>query len=115
MFSNCSSLTSLDLSNFDTSNATNMSAMFSNCSSLTSLDLSNFDTSKVVTMDYMFSGCLKLTSVSLGQRTTTHTENAGSMFKNITTTGVLKIPSGTSEYWTNVISALPSTWTVQEY
>ena len=34
MFNNCSSLTSLDLSNFNTSNVTNISSMFSNCSSL---------------------------------------------------------------------------------
>ena len=35
MFYNCYKLTSLDLSNFDTSNVTNMSSMFGSCSSLT--------------------------------------------------------------------------------
>ena len=35
MFSNCSSLTSLNLSNFNTNNVTYMDAMFYNCSSLT--------------------------------------------------------------------------------
>ena len=43
MFSNCSSLTSLDLSNFNTSRVINMQYMFYGCSSMTSLDLSNFD------------------------------------------------------------------------
>ena len=38
MFSNCSSLTSLNLSNFNTNNVNNMSEMFSDCSSLTSLN-----------------------------------------------------------------------------
>lgn len=56
MFSGCSSLTSLDLSNFDTSDVVDMSNMFSGCSSLTNLDLSNFDTSNVVDMFNMFSG-----------------------------------------------------------
>ena len=44
IFSYCSSLTSLNLSNFNTVN--NMSCMFSYCSSLTSLNLSNFNTHK---------------------------------------------------------------------
>ena len=34
MFYNCNSLTSLDLSNFNTQNVTDMSYMFSNCNSL---------------------------------------------------------------------------------
>ena len=42
MFSYCSSLTSLNLSN--THNVKDMSCMFSYCSSLTSLNLSNFNT-----------------------------------------------------------------------
>ena len=56
MFSNCSSLTSLNLSNFNTNNVTNMSGMFYNCSSLTSLNLSNFNTNNVTNMSYMFNG-----------------------------------------------------------
>lgn len=55
MFFNCSGLTSLDLSNFDTSNVTNMGSMFGGCKSLTSLDLSSFDTSNVTNMNCMFS------------------------------------------------------------
>jgi len=54
MFFGCKSLTSLDLSGFDTSNVTDMSDMFGNCNSLTSLDLSNFDTSNVTDMHQMF-------------------------------------------------------------
>ena len=38
MFYNCSRLTSLNLSNFNTNNVNNMSYMFSFCSSLTSLN-----------------------------------------------------------------------------
>ncbi|WP_160119342.1 BspA family leucine-rich repeat surface protein [Listeria monocytogenes] len=49
-----SRVTSLDLSDFDTSQATNMRYMFFK-SSMTSLDLSNFDTSKVTDMSWMFS------------------------------------------------------------
>ena len=40
----CSSLTNIDLSNFNTQNATDMSHMFGDCSSLTNINLSNFNT-----------------------------------------------------------------------
>ena len=66
MFSNCSSLTSLDLSGWDTSNVQYMSYMFSNCSSLTTLDLSNFDTSNVTDMNNMLYSCSKLSNLTLG-------------------------------------------------
>ena len=42
MFNDCNSLTSLDLSNFNTQNVTNMKYMFYDCYLLTSLDLFNF-------------------------------------------------------------------------
>ena len=66
MFYTCTSLTSLDVSNFDTSKVTNMSNMFYTCSSLTSLDVSNFDTSNVTWMSNMFEKCSSLTSLNLG-------------------------------------------------
>ena len=47
MFYNCSSLNSINLSSFNTSNVNNMSGMFSNCSSLNSINLSSFNTSNV--------------------------------------------------------------------
>ena len=46
-----------DLSNFDTSNVTNMEGMFYECYSLISIDLSNFETSNVTNMAGMFHGC----------------------------------------------------------
>ena len=90
MFTNCYELESLDLSNFDTSNVTdmsfifngcfilkeikglkkfitnnvtNMSAMFKCCCKLKSLDLSNFDTSNVTDMSSMFFGCNNLKEI----------------------------------------------------
>ena len=54
MFGHCSGLTSLNLSNFDTSNIVDMSLMFVGCSKLTSLDLSSFNTSNVIKMTQMF-------------------------------------------------------------
>ena len=60
MFMNCSSLINLDLSNFNTSNVTDMSYMFSVCSSLTKLSISNFVTSNVTDMTWLFYSCNKI-------------------------------------------------------
>ena len=56
IFFNCSSLTSLNLSNFNTNNVKYMSGMFCYCSSLTFLNLSNFNTNNVTNMSGMFDG-----------------------------------------------------------
>ena len=65
MFHDCSGLTSINLSNFDTSNVTTMNCMFGSSSNLTELDLSNFDTNKVYNMMSMFSLCKNLTSLNM--------------------------------------------------
>ena len=57
MFEGCSSLTELNLSNFNTNNVTNMQSIFKECSSLTELNLSNFNTNNVTNMENMFEGC----------------------------------------------------------
>ena len=65
MFYKCSSLTSLDVSHFNTSQVTDMSQMFGDCKKLTSLDLTNFNTSQVTDMHGMFFNCSRLTSLDL--------------------------------------------------
>ena len=80
MFDNCSSLTSLDLSNWDTSNVTNMKNMFGYCNSLTSLDVSNWDTSSVTSMTYMFGYCNNLTSLDVSNWDTSNVTYMGYMF-----------------------------------
>ena len=80
IFESCSSLTSLDLSNFNTSNVTRLNQMFFECSSLTSLDLSNFNTSKVTNMIGMFYGCSSLTSLNISNWNTSNVTDMSSMF-----------------------------------
>ena len=80
MFYNCRSLTILDISSFDTSNVTSMQSMFSKCSNLTSLDLSNFNTSKVTDMRSMFNFCTSLTSIDLSSFNTSSVTTMNSMF-----------------------------------
>ena len=57
IFQSRSSLTSLNLSNFNTNNVKDIQYMFNEGSSLTSLNLSNFNTSNVTDMSYMFQSC----------------------------------------------------------
>lgn len=80
MFAQCTSLTNLDLSNFDTSNSTNMREMFTGCSEITELDLSNFNTNKVTNFRYMFNGCRKLIKVNLSNFDTSNVTNVNGMF-----------------------------------
>ncbi|MBQ3618048.1 MAG: BspA family leucine-rich repeat surface protein, partial [Bacteroidales bacterium] len=56
MFFACKRLSTLDLSNFNTENVTNMRLMFCEIGCAT-LDLSNFNTEKVTNMSYMFEDC----------------------------------------------------------
>ena len=111
MFWNCASLTSLDVSNFDTSNVEYMSglfgcynresiltsldvsgfdtrkvkemyAMFQNCSQLTSLDVSHFNTSNVIDMNWMFYNCNSLTSLNVSSFNTSKVTAMKSMFSD---------------------------------
>lgn len=92
MFSNCTSLETLDLSSFNTekvtnmfemfvgstnlrtinlpkgfigSNVTNLNATFRGCASLTELDLSGSNAEKVKNMGNMFDGCVALSNLNL--------------------------------------------------
>lgn len=65
MFYYASNLQDVNLSSFNTSKVTNMSYMFSNCKTLKNIDISNFDTSKVTTMKEMFTDCEYLNTLNI--------------------------------------------------
>lgn len=91
MFFRCTSLISLDLSGFDTSQTTSMLSMFRYCSSLASLDLSGFDTSKVENMRYMFSSCSALTSLDLSEFATSQATDISYIFSYCTSLASLDL------------------------
>ncbi len=74
-------LTSLDLSDFDTTGATTMFEMISSCSGLTSLNVSNLNTSSVTTMYAMIWGCSSLTDLDLSSFDTSNVETMLNMLK----------------------------------
>ena len=104
MFYNCSKLTSLDVSKFNTVNVTNMSGMFNSCSALTSLDVTNFNTEKVTSMSSMFSGCSKLTSLDVTNFNTANVTNMSSMFSNCVALTSLYLTNFNTEKVTNMSS-----------
>ena len=57
--------------------------IFYGCSSLTSLDLSNFDTTSVANTDYMFSNCNKLKFINLNNFKETNLTVYNNTFYNI--------------------------------
>ena len=74
-----SQATTLDVSNFDTSNVTYMNIMFGN-SQATTLDVSNFDTSNVTTMAQMFESS-QATTLDVSNFDTSKVTSMGSMFQ----------------------------------
>ena len=93
MFSGCSSLSSLDLSSFDTSSVTDMSSMFYGCSKLASLDLSGFGTTAPADSAYMFSGCASLEAVSFSDSERLRISRAESMFSDCSKLSSLDLSS----------------------
>ena len=82
IFSDCRSLTNIDLSNFNTQNVTNMNHMLSDCISLTNINLSNFNTQNVTDMSYLFFDCYSLTNINLSNFNTQNVTNMSNMFSH---------------------------------
>ena len=110
MFNGCSELVSLDLSSFNTWLVSNLSDMFSGCSSLKSLDLSSFDTSYVLRMNDMFNGCSSLTSLDLSSFDTSRTGEMVSIFSGCLSLRTVKLGAGFTftGRWTGRICNLPA-------
>jgi surface protein len=84
IFQGCHKLTTINLSNVDTSNVTNMLGMFYNCSSLKSLILSSFYVSNATNTSSMFHGCSSLTDLNLRNIDFTTVSEYNDMFSSIT-------------------------------
>ena len=81
----------IDLSNFDTSEATNMSNMFYGMSNLTTLNVSHFNTSKVTDMSLMFHGMRNLTSLNLSNFDTSKVTDMHNMFYGMSNLTILNL------------------------
>lgn len=83
MFSNCSSLKSIDVSNFNTSNINSIGYLFYGCWNLTNIDLSKFEISECRGMEFAFYGCAGLKQLNIGNKIIMNENtNCDSMFSN---------------------------------
>ena len=81
LFSNLTNVTSIDLSNIDTSGVTSMKDMFSGNNSLITITFGeNFNTSNVTNMNGMFNNCSSLTSLDLSSFDTSSVQTFGNAF-----------------------------------
>ena len=93
-FENCKYLITVDFSNFDTSELTNIESMFRSCYNLTSIIWGpNFSTSKIASMAYLFSGCRNLKSIDLSKFNTSKVTDFSCMFNFCTSLKELDISS----------------------
>ena len=81
MFRKDTSLTNITFGdNFNTANVTSMNGVFWDCNSLTSIDLSNFNTSNATDMNNMFAGCSSLTALDLSNFDTSNVTSMGNPY-----------------------------------
>jgi len=104
MFSggNMSSLTSLDLSHFDTRNVTNMAGMFNESLVLATLDISSFDTSNVTSMTEMFRSTA-LNSLDLSHFNTSNVTDMSYMFSRMVNLTSLNVSGFDTSNVTNML------------
>ena len=79
MFFNCTSLISIDLTNFKFININDISFMFFNCSSLTLLNFSYLNSNSITDMRCIFQLCSSLTSLNLSNLNTKNVINMKNM------------------------------------
>ena len=94
MFSDNTSLTNITFGdNFNTANVTNMGGMFKNCTILKTIDLSSFDTSNATIMASMFMNCQGLQNLDLKSFNTSNVTNMLYMFYNCSSLTSLDLSS----------------------
>lgn len=80
LFERSSNLEFINLQNFNTSKATKINGMFYECKSLKSIDVSSFDTSNVTDMGYVFSQCIMLKSLDISNWDASKVTRTDNMF-----------------------------------
>lgn len=102
MFQGSTKLTELDLSCFDTSQVTNMGSMFYNCNSLTKIDTSNFNTSQLTSTASMFLRCTSLETIDLNHFDTSKVVNMNNMFRECSKLAEVNISNFNTSKVTNM-------------
>lgn len=92
MFSNTKQLTELNIPNWNTSNVSNMNNMFSSSGALVKLNAENWDVSNVINMERMFMYSNKLRDLNIKKWNTPNVTNMNAMFCGTSSLTELDIP-----------------------
>lgn len=103
-FYHCESLTTIDVSHFDTPLLEDMTRTFEGCSSVTSLPVENFNTNALKKLDITFKGCQALTRLDLSSWTTPMLGKMTSTFEGCTNLQDLDV----SHFNTSGVSSMSS-------
>lgn len=93
MFYGCRSLTSLDLSNWNTIKLQKSKYMFEYCVSLTTLNVSNWRFDNIIEMSNMFSSCGSLKSIDLSTWSINNPVSLNGLFSNCNNLTNIVLPS----------------------
>ena len=102
MFYECDDLKNIDLSSLNTRNVINMNRMFAGCHFLTKLNVLSFDTKNVINMECMFAGCFGLQDINLSSFDTKNVTNMSMMFSECTSLKKLDLSSFDTQKVTNM-------------
>ena len=89
-----------------------MNRMFKNCSALTSVDFSSFNTKLVNTMDYMFQDCKSLTSIDIGKFITSGCTGISKLFVNCENLKFINMASSTLSQSNDIFTGVPNGGTI---
>ena len=105
MFEDCKNLESVDFTNCDTSQVTDMSCMFKGCGDTSNIRLKGLDTTSVKNMSGMFEYCYDIRYLDLSNFTVAKDCNMNNMFSSCYSLAALKL----GENWSfNNTNCLPS-------
>lgn len=91
MFNGCRSLSTLDLTSFNTDKVTNMGLLFNGCYNLSQVNLSSFNTALVQTMRTMFGECRSLRNVNVSHFNTEKVTDMYGMFSGCTNLAAIDV------------------------
>ena len=93
MFRDCTSITEIDLSNFDDSELIHMHYMFLDCHSLKKIEMSNIKANKVNDAGFLFGNCYQIESINLANFDLNNNAQFHYMFDNCQSLISLNFPN----------------------
>ena len=104
LFANCTSLVFVNFSDFDTSQATDMSSMFEGCTALPAVNIAGLNTQSATNMQNMFKDCSALRSLTIAGINTASVKDMQSMFAGCSALKTLDLTGINTQSATNMQS-----------